>query len=68
MAASLGVDASLIRLDSAQGGVGAWDSLGQVHLMVAVEEAFDVQLEVEDFARLTSVRAILDYLKSQGIE
>ena len=34
--------------------------------MMALEQTFDVQLEVEDFPRLTSVPAILDYLKHAG--
>jgi hypothetical protein len=36
--------------------------------MVALESSFDVTLEVEDFAALISVPAILDYLRSRGIE
>lgn len=36
--------------------------------MVALESNFDVSLEVEDFAALTSVPAILNYLRSRGIE
>ena len=68
MAVSLGIDEGSIQPASAQGSLGAWDSLGQVHLMVAVEEEFGIRLEVEDFARLTSVPAILEYLRAKGIE
>jgi hypothetical protein len=35
---------------------------------VALESSFDLSLEVEDFAALTSVPAILGYLRSRGIE
>jgi acyl carrier protein len=41
--------------------------MGQIHLMVALEDSFGIHLEVEDFARLTSVPAILDHLARQGI-
>ena len=68
MASALNVDASTITQASAQGDFAAWDSLGHVHLMVALEDAFAIELQIEDFAKLGSVRAILDYLKSQGIE
>jgi acyl carrier protein len=46
----------------------AWDSLGHVNLMMALEQTFGVFLDVEDFPKLTSVAAILQYLKGQGIE
>lgn len=67
MAAALNVGADTITPKSAQGDFAAWDSLGHVHLMVALEDAFGIELEVEDFAKLGSVEAILDYLKRQGI-
>lgn len=65
IAMTLSVPASDIRETTTQTDLGAWDSLGHVNLMVALENAFDVTLEVEDFARLTSVPAILAYLNGQ---
>jgi len=47
--------------------IGAWDSLGHVHLMMALEQTFDILLEVEDFPALNSVQAITGYLKEHGI-
>lgn len=44
-----------------------WDSLGHVNLMMSIEQTFDIQLEVEDFPKLTSVPAILKHLKARGI-
>lgn len=44
----------------------SWDSLGQVNLIMALEQTFDLYIEVEDFAELKSVPAILDYLARQG--
>jgi len=46
----------------------AWDSLGHVNLMMTLEQTFDVSLDVDDFTRLTSVPAILAYLKEHGVE
>jgi len=46
--------------------LAAWDSIGQVNLMMAVEQTFDIMLEAEDFAALMSVRAILDHLQKLG--
>ncbi len=45
----------------------AWDSLGQVNLVMAIEQTFDLMIEVEDFEHLKSVPAILDYLGRQGV-
>ncbi len=68
MAASLGVTPDLILENTRQKDLPKWDSLAHINLMVALESNFDVSLEVEDFAALTSVPAILDYLRSRGIE
>jgi acyl carrier protein len=68
MASALNVDPAMIRRDAAASDLAAWDSMGHIHLMVALEDAFGIQLEVEDFGRLTSVPAILDHLKNLGIE
>lgn len=43
--------------------LAAWDSLGHVNLMIALEQTFDIVLEVEDFPELVSVRAIMKYLQ-----
>ncbi len=45
--------------------LAAWDSLGQVNLMMALEQTFDVYIEVEDFEKLNSVPAIVGYLGSR---
>ena len=44
----------------------AWDSLGQVNLIMALEQEFGVYIEVEEFGNLNSVPAILAYLGQQG--
>ena len=46
--------------------LAGWDSLAHVNLMISLEQTFDLLLEVEDFAKLTSVAAILQYLREQG--
>jgi acyl carrier protein len=45
----------------------SWDSLGQVNLIMALEQEFGVYIEVEEFGNLNSVPAILAYLGRQGI-
>ena len=48
--------------------IAAWDSLGHVNLMIALEQSFDIYLDVEDFPELTSVTAIMKYLQDHGIQ
>jgi acyl carrier protein len=45
----------------------SWDSLGQVNLIMALEQTFDIYIEVEDFATLNSVPAILAYLQQNNV-
>ncbi len=47
--------------------LAAWDSLGHVNLMMALEQTFDIFLDVEDFPLLISVPAILQYLQEHDI-
>jgi acyl carrier protein len=48
--------------------LAAWDSLGHVNVMMTVEQIFDIVLDVEDFPKLNSIPAIIEYLKGQGIQ
>ena len=52
--------------DASMGKLPEWDSVGHVNLMMSIEQEFDLMLEVEDFAELTSVSTIVDYLAKHG--
>ena len=67
MAAALEIQADTIRENSTMEDIEEWDSLGHVHIMVALEQAFDLYMDVEDFAELDSVPAILQYLASENV-
>ena len=54
-----------IDLNTQAEDLAAWDSLAHVNLMMAIEQNFDLMLEVEDFQNLVSVKAILEYLDEQ---
>lgn len=68
IAATLKVSTSKITEKTRDEDIAAWDSLGHVNLMMTVEQTFDIMLDVEDFAALNSVPAILEYLKKNGID
>ncbi|MEO8248207.1 MAG: acyl carrier protein [Burkholderiales bacterium] len=67
IAATLNVPAAKISETTRDEDIAAWDSLGQVNLMMALEQTFDVYLDVEEFQKLNSVPAILEFLERQGI-
>lgn len=67
MASALELPADAIRETSTMEEIEEWDSLGHVHIMVALEQAFDLYMDVEDFAELDSVPAILQYLAAENV-
>jgi len=66
IATTLKVTPEKITRETSDKDLAAWDSLAHVNLMVSLEQTFDLFLEVEDFPRLTSVPAILEYLRREG--
>jgi acyl carrier protein len=67
MATALELPVGAIREDATMDEIEEWDSLGHVHIMVALEQAFDLYMNVDDFAELDSVPAILKYLESENV-
>jgi acyl carrier protein len=67
MASALELPADAIRESSTMEEIEEWDSLGHVHIMVALEQAFDLYMDVDDFAELDSVPAILQYLAAENV-
>ena len=45
-----------------------WDSIATVNLVVELEGSFNISFDVEELVKITSVSAILDLLKSKGIQ
>ncbi|MBL50692.1 MAG: hypothetical protein CMG57_01885 [Candidatus Marinimicrobia bacterium] len=56
-----------INIDLTQNDVMKWDSLSQMHLIVALEEAFNIKLELEEIVTMNSVKAISDVLMKKGV-
>lgn len=42
-----------------------WDSMGQLNLVVELETEFDVSFEPEEIAEMTSVKKIVEMIKSK---
>lgn len=67
VAETLQVAPDLITPETMDEDLPAWDSLGHVKLTMAIEQAFGVYVEVDDFGQLKSVPGILAYLQAQGV-
>ena len=44
------------------------DSLDLFELVMALEEKYEVEIPSEELAELTTVGAVMDYLKNKGVE
>ena len=54
----LGCDVSALTDDASPSSVKGWDSVNHMQLLLAVEEAFGVQFQPEEFASLTTFGAL----------
>lgn len=48
-------------------GIDAWDSVGHMSLMSALEEAFQIELDIDDIIEFSSFEAGRLILKKYGI-
>ncbi len=68
VADQLNVDAAEINAETSfKDDLGA-DSLDLFELVMALEEEYNVEIPSEDLEKLTTVGAVMDYLKSKGVE
>ena len=64
----LGVDAADVDGDTSfKDDLGA-DSLDLFELVMALEEKYEVEIPSEELAELTTVGAVMEYLKNKGVE
>ena len=68
IADQLSVEESSIRPETSLTKDLEADSLDFVELIMALEDAFDVNIEEDDTAKISTVQDIMDYLKAQGVE
>ena len=68
VADQLNVDAAEITAETSfKDDLGA-DSLDLFELVMALEEEYNVEIPSEDLEKLTTGGAVMDYLKSKGVE
>ncbi|MCM1550820.1 MAG: acyl carrier protein [Clostridium sp.] len=64
----LGVDANNIELDTSFKNDLDADSLDLFELVMAIEDAFNVEIPADDVAELDTVEDVIEYLKGLGLE
>ena len=68
IAEQLNCDAETIAADTSfKDDLGA-DSLDLFELVMALEEKYEVEIPSEELAELTTVGAVMEYLKNKGVE
>ena len=64
----LGVDKNNIELSTSFKDDLDADSLDLFELVMAIEDAFNVEIPSEEVAELNTVEDVIEYLKSAGVE
>ena len=60
-------ESSITESTSFKDDLGA-DSLDVFELVMALEEKYEVEIPSEELAELTTVGAVMEYLKNKGVE
>ena len=60
-------ESSITETTSFKDDLGA-DSLDLFELVMAMEEKYEVEIPSEELAELTTVGAVMEYLKNKGVE
>ena len=60
-------ESSITETTSFKDDLGA-DSLDLFELVMALEEKYEVEIPSEELAKLTTVGAVMEYLKNKGVE
>ena len=68
IADQLNVDADSITAESRFKEDLEADSLDLFELVMALEDEYNIEIPAEDLADLTTVGAVMDYLKNKGVE
>jgi acyl carrier protein len=55
-----------VTIETSQSNCDHWDSLRHLNVIIAIEDAFDVSFEPEEFARMKSIKDIEIMLKEKN--
>ena len=60
------VDAQQVSADSSPESIPAWDSMGHLNLVLAMEQKFGMTFDSEEIPQLTSVQAIAEAVAAKA--
>ncbi len=63
IADALELPTASVPLNASMETMDGWDSIKQLTIVMAVEDAFDLQLEPEEIAMVTSIAAIVERIE-----
>ena len=63
-----GLKAEQIIPELTKDDVGSWDSLKQMDLVMSIEQAFSISLEITDIIKMNSVASIMAVLQEKGVD
>jgi acyl carrier protein len=67
-AEALNVPVEELSLASAKGSIPAWDSVGHLMLLLAIEGAFGVKLSTQEIEKLTTLAELFDKVQQREAE
>lgn len=67
IASALKLPSSEIDLCTAMKSTAAWDSLAHMDLVISIEEHYQITLDGDQIADMTSVAAIVEQLQQRGL-
>jgi acyl carrier protein len=67
IASALKLSSSEIDLCTAMKSTAAWDSLAHMDLVISIEEHYQITLDGDQIADMTSVAAIVEQLQQRGL-
>jgi acyl carrier protein len=62
-----GVERETVDESSSPESVEGWDSMGHVNLVTALEQNFNVSLDIDDVMEMANVRKIREILLAYGV-
>jgi acyl carrier protein len=68
IASQLNIDASQVTEEASFKDDLAADSLDLFEMVMSLEDEYGVEIPSDDLEKLTTVGAVVDYLKSKGVE
>jgi len=65
---SFSLDNAMLNNELVYNGISAWDSIGHMALVAAIEEKFDIMMDTDDIIDFSSYTKGMEILSKYGVE